>query len=113
MSGYEGSLYARQAASLVPYPHWKGKRAVSKKVELRSAETESIAIKEARREAAGLYTDNVCVEISSPKNWKACKCDGGHGYNSSTASQAVSVGGVKLCLAVDLGPRAARLKSNL
>lgn len=104
ISGYEGPLHAPQAASLVPYPHWKGKRAGSKKVELCSAETESVAIKEAQREAAGLYTDNVCVEISSLKNLKICKCDGGRGYNSSNAGHAVSVGGVKLCLAVDMLP---------
>lgn len=69
-----------------------------------------MTIKEGWREAASFYTGNVCTEISGLKKWKSCKCDGGHGYNSSVACHAVSVGGIKLCLVVDMGPRAARLK---
>lgn len=44
ISGYEGSLRARQAASLLPYPNWRRKRAVGKKGEIHPLETVSIAI---------------------------------------------------------------------
>lgn len=52
------------------------------------------------------------MEFSRLKKREGCKYDGGHGYNSNAACHAVSAGGEKLCLVVDMGPRATRLKAT-